>query len=228
MRRLTPVLGLLVLVSSASAQDLERHVRFGQLHGEVLPYETTFDGPVRGGLTITGEKITLDNGNFTATVQKVGHAAFTMTNVSAQGRMPLDDAFFADPITAAVNQLLNGSKMSIGGFKNLAAPPPGVDPLDVEIKNVQIEMNQKAVKGSLKALIFQANFTAKASYDKATKKMTMTLESATMGGIAVPIDLTFYVISQVLNYPFVVLAKPNIIIDLTPFLPNMGKTPVMP
>ena len=41
-------------------------------------------------------------------------------------------------------------------------------------------------------------------------------------GHAVGIDLAFYVIGQVLSYPFVTLAKPAIIVDLTPFLPNMG------
>src|SRR5688572_13342705 len=90
------ILGFSVLVSAAGAQQLDRNARFAFLHGSEAGYSSEGERSLRGGLTITGEKITLDNGNFTATVQKVGHAAFVMTNVSAQGRMPLDDAFFAD------------------------------------------------------------------------------------------------------------------------------------
>ena len=213
------VAGVLAMASMATAGDLQRYARFTQLHDAVQPYEVKVDQPLRGGLTISGEKITLENGNFTAFVQTVGHAAFTMTGVSAQGRMPLDEAFFADPITAAMNNILNGSKVSIASFKNLQPVSPEAD---IVVKDIQLTMAQKAVSGSLKALMFKPEFKAKASYDKATKKMTMVIESATLGGIAVPIDLVFYVVSQVINYPFVQLAKPAVIIDLTPFLPNLG------
>ena len=223
-RGLKVALGLAMLAQSASAGDLGQYARFVTLHGASEAYEVAAD-QLRGGLGISGEKITLDNGNFTATVQKVTHAAFVMTGVSAQGRMPLDDAFFADPITAAMNNVLNGSTVGIAEFKNLVQGP---EPVDIPIKDVKITMAQKAVTGSLKALVFKPEFKAHASYDKASKKMTMTLESVTMGGVAVPLDLTFYVISQVLHYPFVTLANPNVVVDLTPFLPNMGLAPVVP
>lgn len=213
------VLSALCVVGSAAAGDLLRHARFETLTGEAVPYDVSVDRPLRGGLTITGEKITLENGNFTATVQSVGHASFVMSQVAAQGRMPLDEAFFADPITAAVNNFLNNSKMTIGNFKNLTATSPE---LDVPIKDIQLVHTQKALAGTMKAMMFKPEFKGKSSYEKATKKMTITVESVTLGGINVPLDLTFYVMGQVLNYPFVTLARPNVIIDLTPFLPNLG------
>lgn len=215
----TVAAGVLAVASVAGAADLQRYARFAQLHGSAPAYEVTVDQPAKGGLTITGEKITLENGNFNAFVQTVGHAAFTMTGVSAQGRMPLDEAFFADPITAAMNNILNGSKVAIGSFKNLQPTSPEAD---VVIKDIQMTMAQKVVTGSMKAMMFKPEFRGKASYDKATKKMTIVVESVTLGGNAVGIDLAFYVIGQVLSYPFVTLAKPAIIVDLTPFLPNMG------
>lgn len=222
------VFGLaLALVAPAGAGDLARYARYTALHGalEDPGYEVPVDRPLRGGLTITGERILLENGNFTASVQKVGHQLFVMSNVTAQGRMPLNDAFFADPITAAVNNILDGSKTTIGSFKNLAPSP---EPMDVDIKDVQMTMAQKAVTGSMKVMVLKPEFKGKASYDKATKKMTVAVESVTMGGIAVPLDLAFYVMGQVVNYPFVQLAKPNVIVDLTPFLPNMGIAPRLP
>lgn len=217
--------GVLAVASMAGAGDLQRYATFGRLHGSAPAYDVAVDHSGKGGLTISGEKITLDNGNFTATVQTVGHAAFTMTGVAAQGRMPLDEAFFADPITAAMNNVLNGSKVSIASFRNLQPTSPEAD---VVIKDIQLTMAQKIVTGSMKAMMFKPEFRAKASYDKATKKMTMVLESITLGGNPVGIDLAFYVISQVLSYPFVTLAKPAIIIDLTPFLPNIGKIEALP
>lgn len=216
---------LLTVSSTARAGDLLRHARFVSLHGESSSYEVAVERPLRGGLTITGEKILLENGNFTATIQGVGHAAFQMSQVSAQGRMPLDEAFFADPITAAVNNILNGSKVGIGSFKNLAATSPDVDIL---IKDIQLVHAQKALQGTMKAMVFKPEFRGKSSYDKATKKMTIAVESVTLGGIAVPLDLAFYVMGQVISYPFVTLAKPNVIVDLTPFLPNLGVTVRLP
>ena len=210
------IAGLLAVGSMAGAGELERVARFARLHDAAV-FEVASD-ELKGGLTISGEKITLENGNFTASVATVGHAAFTMSGVSAQGRMPLDEAFFADPIKAAMENLLNGSKVGIAAFKNLQPASPDAD---VAIKDIQLTMSAKAVSGSLKAMVFKPEFKGHASFDRATKKMTLVLESVTLGGIAVPIDLTFYVVSQVLSYPFVTLAKPAVIIDLTPFLPNM-------
>lgn len=217
--------GLLAAGSAAGAGDLLRHARFEALHGDAPAFEVPVERPLRGGLSITGEKILLENGNLTATVQTVGHASFVMSQVAAQGRMPLDDAFFADPITAAVNNILNGSKVTIGNFKNLAPTSPEAD---VPIKDIQLVHAQKALTGSMKALLFKPEFRARSSYEKATKKLTVTVESVTLGGINVPLDLTFYVVSQVLSYPFVTLARPNVIIDLTPFLPNLGVTERLP
>lgn len=209
---------LAIGVSGACAGDLARHARFVALTGHDDGFEVAREQG-RGGLTITGEKILLENGNLTATVQKVGHHDFSMAGVAASGRVPLDDAFFADPITAAVNDLLDGSKVSIAEFKNLVPVP---DVPELVVKDVQITMAAKAVSGSAKAFVFKPEFKGHASYDKTTKKMTITLESVTMGGNAVPIDLTFYVLGQALPYSYVTLAKPNVIVDLAPFLPNVG------
>lgn len=219
------VAGVLATASVAGAGDLQRYATFTRLHGAAPAYDVVVDHSDKGGLTISGEKITLENGNFQAFVQTVGHAAFTMTGVSAQGRMPLDEAFFADPITAAMNNILNGSTVKIASFKNLQPTSPEADVL---IKDVQMVMANKVVTGSMKAMMFKPEFRGKASYDKATKKMTIVVESVTLGGNAVGIDLAFYVIGQVLSYPFVTLAKPAIIVDLTPFLPNIGKFEALP
>ena len=228
MSRVLLVLGLVGVVSAVSAGDLARYARFAKIHGGAAPYEVAVDGPLAGGLTITGEKILLENGAFTATVQKISHAAFTMANVSAQGRMPLDDAFFADPITAAVNNFLNGSKMGIGSFKNAPVANPPADSLDLEIKDIQIEHAAKALKGSMKVMVLKPEFAGHSSYDKASKKLTIAVDAVTMGGINVPLDLAFYVMGQVVHYPFVTLARPNVILDLGPFLPNVGGAPRVP
>jgi hypothetical protein len=228
MNRALVLCGLaLALACPAQAGDLSRYAAFTSLHGanEDPGYEVAVDRPLRGGLQITGEKILLENGNFTASVQKVGHQYFVMSNVTAQGRMPLNDAFFADPITAAVNNILDNSKTTIGSFKNLAPTP---EPMDIDIKDMQMTMAQKVVTGSMKVMVLKPEFKGKGSYDKATKKMTVAVESVTMGGINVPLDLAFYVMGQVLNYPFVQLQRPNVIIDLTPFLPNLGVTARLP
>jgi len=225
-RVLVLAIALAVPVSAARADDLMRYARFTQLNaGATDAYEVRGDRPLRGGLTISGEKITLDSGSFTASVQKVAHADFEIAQVSAQGHLPLDDAFFADPITAAVNDLLNGSKVTIGQFRNLLQGP---EPVDVPVKDISLTMAQKSVTGSLKALVLQADFHAHASYEKASKKLTLTLESVSMGGHAVPLDLTFYVVGQILHYPFVTLANPDVVVDLSPFLPNVGVATAAP
>lgn len=220
------VFGVLVLglVTGAQAGDLARHARFGRLHGEGAALELDGNRQLRGGLVITGEKIVLENGNLTASFQKVAHTLFVMSGITAQGRMPIDDAFLADPITTALNNILNGSTMTVASMKN-AAPARRSSPAlqsaaDVEITNIKMVHTAKALKGSMQAMMFAPEFTGKSAYSKATKKLTVTVETIQMGGYAVPIDLAFYVMGQFMNYPFVTLAKPNLIIDLSSFLPT--------
>lgn len=214
--RSTLLFAALVLASTtaASASELGRHARFTGLYGEAEAYESS-SRQSRGGLTITGEKILLENGSFTATVAQVGHPQFLMSGVAARGRMPLDAAFFADAITAAVNNVLEGSTVSIASFKNARDE----DLAGITLKDIQLVHAHKALSGSLKALIAHPEFRGRSAYDKATRRLTVTVESVKIAGVGVPLSVAFFTMNQFMSYPFVTLANPNVIIDLKPFLP---------
>lgn len=204
----------LAFAVSASANDLSRHARFSALHGGAEALEAS-SRTLRGGLTITGEKILLENGAFTATVAQVGHTYFVMTNVAAKGKMPLDAAFFADAITAAVNNVLDGSTVTMATFKN--ARDEGL--AGITLKDIQLVHNKKALSGSLKALLVHPEFKGQSSYDKPSRKLTVKVDSVKIAGVGVPLSVAFFTMKQFMNYPFVTLDNPRIVIDLKPFLP---------
>jgi hypothetical protein len=192
----------LALCGAACADDMVRHARFTELHGE-------------RGLAIVGEKVKLENGNFEATVVQVKHDQFVMSNVQAHGRMPIDEAFFADVVSAAVGHILHGSTVKIASFRNTREDGLASTPLE-EIKLVHAF---GALQGEMKASVARPVFKGKSRYDKPSKSLIVTLESVKLGSMSVPMGVAFYTIGKFMKYPFVKLANPNIIIDLKPFLP---------
>lgn len=213
MSRVAGLLALLVMCGAASASDLARNARFSALFGGAEAESA--ERSLRGGLSITGEKISLESGNFTATVQQVTHPAFVMTGVAAHGRMPIDEAFFADAIAAAVGHILHGSTVKIATFKN--AREDGI--AGITLKEIKLVHAFGGLIGELKASVASPEFKGKTTYDKATKSLTVKLESVKLGSMGVPLSAAFFTMKQFVNYPFVKLANPNIIIDLKPFLP---------
>lgn len=215
---------LLAAAATVLGSDLSRHARFAGLYGGADTFESAGTRSLRGGLQITGERIQLENGNFTATVAQVAHPYFVMTGMGARGRMPLDAAFFADAITAAVNNVLEGSTVTMATFKNareedLAGITREEDLAGITLKEIHLVHTRKALSGSLKALIAHPEFRGRSSYDKATRKLTVTVESVKLAGIGVPLGVAFFTMGQFMKYPFVTLSNPNVIIDLKPFLP---------
>ena len=218
MRRLLAAAAVLALAASAHASDLDRHARFEALFHGSDAYSA--DDVRTSGLHISGEKLSLENGSFTATVQQVSHPYFTMSNVAAKGVLPLDDAFFADAITAAVNDVIDRSTTTVGSFKNASAQSAAAR---VTITDMQLTFANKALSGSLHAVVATPQFKGHASYDKASRAMTVTVESVKIAGIPVPLSVAFFTMNQFMSYPFVKLQNPNIIVDLKPFLPGAGK-----
>src|SRR5438874_11744456 len=111
-------IALSIGVSGACAGDLARHARFVALTGHDDGFEVAREQG-RGGLTITGEKILLENGNLTAAMQAVSSNWFRMEGVAANGRMPIRAAERRVGITSEISELLDGSKISIADLKNL-------------------------------------------------------------------------------------------------------------
>jgi hypothetical protein len=211
------LLALLVAASVATAGDLDRHARFNAVHGssEAL---TSPARVLRGGLTITGEKIQLDNGNFQATVQSVTSPYFQMSGLTAKGRMPINDALFQDAIATAINNILDGSTITMGSFKNVRDGEIS----GITLKDIHLVHANKALQGSLKASLVHPEFKAKSRYDKPSRSLVVTVESVKVAGIPVALSVAFFTMGQFMNYPFVKLDKPNVIIDLKPFLPGSG------
>lgn len=214
--------GALVLVLilaggvAASASDLSRSARFAALNGEAETLETA-SRSLKGGLVITGEKLTLENGAFTATVQKVSHQYFVMSTVGARGKMPLDAAFFANAISAAVNNVLDSSTITMARFDN-ARDHDGGNIAGLTLHDVQMMHSAKALTGSLKALV-RVEFKARSAFDPATRKMTVTVDSVKAAGLPVPLGIAFFAMDKFMKYPFVKLENPRVIVDLKPFLP---------
>lgn len=197
------VLGLaLALTGAAGADDMSRFARFGELHGE-------------RGLSIVGEKVQLEGGNFTATVVQVKHDDFVMSNVEAHGRMPIDEAFFNNVVAAAIGHILHGSTIKIAKFQATREDGLAGTPLE-EIKLVHA-FDQ--LQGELKASVARPVFKGKSRYDRASRSLIVTLESVKLGSMGVPMSVAFYTMGKFMKFPFVKLANPNIIIDLKPFLP---------
>lgn len=197
------VVGLaLALAGVACADDMARFARFAEISGEKA-------------LSIVGEKVSLENGNFEATVVQVKHDQFVMNGVSARGRMPIDEAFFNDVIAAAVGHILHGSTIKIDSFKNTREDGLASTPLE-EIKLVHAF---GALSGEMKASVARPVFKGKSRYDKPAKSLVITLESVKLGSMSVPMGVAFYTMGKFMKFPFVKLANPNIIIDLKPFLP---------
>jgi hypothetical protein len=218
MVRLTALaLALTLLVSGSWASDLTRHRTFERLFGVSEPLE------LGGGLQIVGEHVVLDNGHLTATFEKVLHPEFSMKTVAAQGTIALDAAFFADPVTAAINSLLKGSQVAIALFKNGSKPdrkPSTRDDLKgIDIEKVKLVFSQKRLTGSLHALAVTPEFAGAASYEKASRKLTVTVQSVKIAGIDVPLSVAFFVMGRFMSFSFVTLSKPNVVVNLTPFLP---------
>lgn len=213
MSRAAVFAAALLIASTATASDLARSARFSALFGSAE--SVVSERALSGGLSITGETISLEDGNFIAKVQQVSHPAFVMTGVAAHGRMPIDEAFFADAITAAVGQILNGSTIKIASFKN--AREGGL--AGVTLKDIKLVHAFGGLSGELTASVASPVFKGKSTYDKATKRLIVKLESVKLGSLGVSLSIAFATMKQFVNYPFVTLANPNIIIDLKPFLP---------
>lgn len=216
MRRAVVALVALALAGGAHASELARQARFSALFGGA---ETSFVAHEArpGGLTITGEKIQLESGNFNAAMQAVTSNWFRMEGVAAKGRMPIDDAFFADAIAAAVNNILDGSTMTVSSFKNTRDDGGAVSA--ITIKDMVLVHKAKALEGSMKASIAHPEFKGHSAFDKATRQLVVTLDSVKVAGIPVPMAIAFSVMGNFMNYPFVELKNPRIIIHLNWFLP---------
>jgi hypothetical protein len=210
----------LAIAGSAHASDLAgelaRQARFSALFGGA---ETSHVAPVArpGGLTITGEKIQLEGGNFTASMAQVSSNWFKMDGVAAKGRMPIDEAFFADAIAAAVNNILDGSTMTVASFKNSRDDAGSI--ANITVKDMVLVHKNKALEGSMKASIAHPEFKGHSAFDRATRQLTVTLDSVKVAGIPVPMGIAFSAMGSFMNYPFVELKNPRIIIHLNWFLP---------
>ena len=207
------------LASNGLASDLARAARFAGLHGAA---EHAVDAAtLAGGLTITGEKLQLEDGNFTAAVAQVASPYFVMTGVGARGRMPLDAAFFADVITAAVGNILDGSTITMATFKNAQKPDDSI--ANVTLKDLKLVHTHGQLEGELYAVVAHAQFKAHSSYDKATRRLTVSVDSVKAAGLPVPLSVAFFTMGQFMKYPFVHLDNPRVVIDLKPFLPPPGQ-----
>lgn len=224
LRTIVHSLLVLTLAIPTVAGDLDRHVRFDRLHGQDTPFETTSDRRLRGGLQISGEKIVIENGGLTASIQKVAHPMFEMTGVAGQARMPLDAAFLADPITTAINNVLTGSTFTIAQMKNLRkteiqrSDKPSL--AAITLTKIKLVHNLHFLKGSLKAPLVSSDFVARSGYDKATRKLTIVVDKVIVAGFSVPLGVAFAAMNQFISYPFVTMVKPKVVIDLTSFLPQ--------
>lgn len=213
----------LVFAGCALAGDMVRHQSFAQLHRLSDPFNEYYETFVLNGFTIVGERILLENGQLTVSIQKVANGEFQMSNVGATSVMPLNDAFFADPFTAGVNNFLTQSTLTVGSLKAKATlvneQTSENQLINVEIKDIRLVHTQKALRGHMKVLVFPADFSGKSSYSKPDKKLTVTMESISVGGIPVPLDLAFFLLKHFVNFDFVTVSKPNLIFDLGAFMP---------
>lgn len=216
---LSAVVLVLGLATAAGASDLARAARFGQLHGATPALATDGDRSLRGGLTITGEKITLENGALSATIQKVAHPEFVMKGVAGQARMPFDQDLLTDPINTAINNILVGSTFTIAHMDNLRSGDRKAD-RGVSLSNIKLIHNLKFIKGSLKAPLVSPSFSGRSGWDKATKKMTVVVDAVVVGGFSVPLGVAFAAMKNFVRYSFVTFDKPRVIIDLSSFLPH--------
>jgi hypothetical protein len=214
----------LVLAGGVLAGDLSRHQAFSRLHRISDPYQAFYESFILNGFTIVGERILLENGQLTVSIQKVANGEFQMSNVGATSIMPLNEGFFADPLTAGVNNFLTQSTVTIASLKAKATlvneQTNENELINVELKDIRLVHAQKALRGHMKVLVFPADFTGKSSFSKPDKKLTVTVESISIGGIPVPLDLAFFVLKHFINFDFITISKPNIIFDLGAFLPG--------
>jgi len=218
------ILAAAVPSGALAASDLLRQGAFSRLHRLSDPYDAFHDNFLLAGFQIVGERIHLENGQLTVSIQRVSAGDFSMENLGAQAAFPLGDAFFADPLAAGVNNFLTSSTITVAKLSAktvlVSETTQEQEIMNVDVKDIRIAHNQKVVKGHLKVLIFPADFSGKSSYSKTDKKLTVTVESISMGGIPVPLDLAFFIMKQIISFDFIQIQKPNIIFNLGAFLPQ--------
>lgn len=216
MRFLTFFALALSLPVTARATILEQ-ARFLRLNPEIDCVESELVSYGTKGFQVVGEKISLQNGKLDAEIQKVVIDGDEAQQIKGGGQIQLDDAFFQNPVKAITEDLLTASWVTIERF-TVHAQILGEDPESVTLKTIKLNLNDKKFTFEAKALLIKMTGMGLMSYNPQTQKISAEIQSITMAGLPVPMDLAFYVLSKFIHYPFITLEKPRIVIDMGFFL----------
>jgi len=248
MHRIAPILALSLVSMAASANaGVLQQARFMAMNPDVTRLVSATATHALGSFQIIGERIVLENGNLTASVEKIVSDDVKIQTLKSQTTYTLNDDFFRDPVKAIVESFLKASDTTIARAEikahlsdenraNAAAPAQiaSLDPrlipiaaqlaetfmVDVILRDVKLPVQNKAFTMTAKVLVFDLKAQGTTAYDPATKTLVATVNSVKMGGIPVGLDLSFLVMGRFVgSFDFISLQKPNILINLGAFLP---------
>lgn len=194
---------LLQLPLSSSARDLPDAHRFQQVHAA-----TAVPGVL--GSLVEGAALRLEDGQLVLTVRRLvlgdGLAA---EKVKVRAPLAIDGAFLAAPVSGMVQAFLAESDIEIGGF-DTRGPFMNARDVRVEVRDGRFQMRAKKVV-TLRA-------EGRATLDRASMALAVTVERAKAGVLPVPLGPVFAVMARVLRFPNLVVDRPEIRLDILPFL----------
>lgn len=204
--------------------DLQDHARYRAIHGEEAPF--LFESVSRQaapGFSVTGERIHLENGILTAHFDTVStDVGSEISDVNAKTFLSLGGGFLDNPVRSAVEAFLDHSDLTakkVDVVMNLNDDEPQSDPdlAAIPVRNLKIAMRQRNMDMSVKSLI-PVSAEGISWYEEDTQKLVTEITGAKAGPIPIPRDLLFFFLKKFVNYDYVEIDKPHVIIDLGYFL----------